>query len=103
MQGCNCLFCFVFGGGGFRLCGAVLDFVDRRSYIKIWDLETKEEIGILKIENENENQENPKKKKKNAVLCTCLTWSHDGKTLFAGYTDKKIRVWTLISGDEYAN
>ena len=78
----------------------MLDFVDRKSYIKIWDLETKEEIGILKIYEEHQYAESPheKKEKKNPLLCTCLTWSHDGLTLFAGYTDKKIRIWALISG-----
>jgi guanine nucleotide-binding protein subunit beta-2-like 1 protein len=25
--------------------------------------------------------------------CTSLAWSADGNTLFAGYTDKLIRVW----------
>jgi guanine nucleotide-binding protein subunit beta-2-like 1 protein len=27
--------------------------------------------------------------------CTSLAWSADGQTLFAGYTDKKIRVWQV--------
>ncbi len=27
--------------------------------------------------------------------CTCLAWSADGQTLFAGYTDNLIRVWQV--------
>ncbi|KAJ3424864.1 receptor for activated protein kinase c rack1 [Anaeramoeba flamelloides] len=29
-----------------------------------------------------------------------LAWSHDGNTLFVGYTDNKIRVWAVESEDE---
>ena len=27
--------------------------------------------------------------------CLCLAWSTDGQTLFAGYSDNKIRVWQV--------
>jgi guanine nucleotide-binding protein subunit beta-2-like 1 protein len=30
-----------------------------------------------------------------APECTSLAWSEDGQTLFAGYTDKVIRVWQV--------
>jgi len=86
-----------FSPNRYWLCGAVGEA------IKIWDLETKGEVGILKTaksqqELESEMQGGKKKKKKGLpVLCTCMAWSHDGKTLFAGYTDNKVRVWSLIT------
>ena len=30
-----------------------------------------------------------------APVCLSLAWSSDGQTLFAGYTDKLIRVWQV--------
>jgi len=30
-----------------------------------------------------------------APVCLSLAWSADGQTLFAGYTDKLIRVWQV--------
>lgn len=50
-------------------------------WIKIWDLEQKVLVDELKTTRESEAQ------------CTSLAWSHDGQTLYAGYTDKQIRVW----------
>ena len=29
--------------------------------------------------------------------CVSIAWSADGQTLFAGFTDNKLRVWTVIS------
>lgn len=29
--------------------------------------------------------------------CTSLAWSADGQTLFAGYTDKVVRVWVVTA------
>jgi len=85
-----------FSPNRYWLCGAVGEA------IKIWDLETKGEVGILKTaksqqETVEEQQGKKKKKKGLPVLCTCMAWSHDGKTLFAGYTDNKVRVWSLIT------
>ena len=82
-----------------RLCGAVGE------EIKIWDLETKGEVGTLKTqktvkENEEKQQKGKSKKRGLPVLCTCMAWSHDGKTLFAGYTDNQVRVWSLITPEE---
>lgn len=54
------------------------------SSIIIWDLGSKEKQCELKIEDGEKNTE-----------VTCLSWSHDGKVLYAGYTDNKIRVWAL--------
>lgn len=90
-----------FSPNRYWLCGAVGEA------IKIWDLETKGEVGILttaqfKAEAAEEQGTKKKRKKGLPVLCTCMAWSHDGKTLFAGYTDNKVRVWSLItqSADE---
>lgn len=57
--------------------------------IKIWDLEGKVIVDELKPElmTAGSGREPPK--------CTCLAWSADGQTLFAGYTDKLIRVWQV--------
>jgi len=88
-----------FSPNRYWLCGAVGEA------IKIWDLETKGEVGILKTaksqSDAQEEREGKKKKKKGLpVLCTCMAWSHDGKTLFAGYTDHKVRVWSLITPNQ---
>jgi len=28
-------------------------------------------------------------------FCTSLAWSADGTTLYSGYTDNKVRVWSV--------
>jgi len=83
-----------FSPNRYWLCGAVGDT------IKIWDLETKEVVGILEYGRESQEEKKKKRKEPLPVICTCLAWSHDGKTLFAGYTDHKVRVWSLISNKE---
>jgi guanine nucleotide-binding protein subunit beta-2-like 1 protein len=35
--------------------------------------------------------------KARAPHCTCLQWSADGSTLFAGYSDSLIRVYAVTS------
>lgn len=30
--------------------------------------------------------------------CISLAWSADGQTLFCGYTDNEIRIWTVTNG-----
>lgn len=88
-----------FSPNRYWLCGAVVDFVSHESHIKIWDLETKDEIGKLRAPSQDEEDETKKKKKKaRDAVCTCLTWSQDGRTLFAGYTDCSVKIWSLISG-----
>lgn len=56
----------------------------------IWDLESKNVVDDL---NAHENEERSRK----ALVphCTSLAWSADGATLFAGYSDTKIRVWAV--------
>lgn len=73
------------------------------SSIKIWDLESKAEVGVLELTELNEVQPDEERRraiKKVPTLCTCLAWSADGSTLFAGYTDQLIRVYRL-SRSEY--
>jgi len=62
------------------------------SAIKIWDLETKNIIDELRPEVVN-----PAGGKKKAKLPTVLSlaWSADGQTLFSGYSDHVIRVWSV--------
>jgi guanine nucleotide-binding protein subunit beta-2-like 1 protein len=56
--------------------------------VKIWDLESKEKIAEL----EPSFEVGPKALK---PYCTSLQWSSDGSTLFTGYTDNKVYVWTV--------
>lgn len=58
--------------------------------IKIWDLEGKIVVDELKQEviSKAESKAEPPQ-------CMCLSWSADGQTLFAGYTDNIIRVWQV--------
>jgi len=59
--------------------------------IRVWDLEKKETIAELIPESNSNN----KKKKEKRPVCVSLAWSHDGTTLFSGYTDNTIRVWSI--------
>ena len=45
-------------------------------------------VDTLRVE-ESENGKAP--------ACTCLAWSADGSTLFAGYTDNIIRVYAVTA------
>lgn len=56
------------------------------SSIKIWDLEGKVVVDELRQEVMSKSE---------PPNCTCLAWSADGQTLFAGYTDNMIRVWQV--------
>jgi len=67
------------------------------SSVKIWDLETKQVVTELKLEKPEEQPKGKKAKKNVPVQCISLAWSSDGSTLFAGYTDKIIRVWQVES------
>jgi guanine nucleotide-binding protein subunit beta-2-like 1 protein len=57
--------------------------------IKIWDLEGKVVVDELRQEVISTGS------KAQPPQCTCLAWSADGQTLFAGYTDNLIRVWQV--------
>ena len=75
----------VFSPVRYWLCAATA------SAIKIWDLESKVCVADLKPDF-------PEKSKKAVpIQCISLAWSADGTTLFAGYTDNVIRVWSVVS------
>jgi guanine nucleotide-binding protein subunit beta-2-like 1 protein len=59
--------------------------------IMIWDLESKAPVANLTNEFPDFGiQPNHPK-----PACLSLAWSHDGSTLYAGYTDSLIRVWAV--------
>lgn len=73
----------VFSPNRYWLCAATT------SGIKIWDLESKEEVALLKPELEERGP------KALDPYCTSLCWSADGTTLYSGYTDNVVRVWSV--------
>lgn len=70
----------VFSPNRYWLCAATDEC------IKIWDLESKIVVDTLAPEE----TKSPK-----VPGCVSLQWSADGSTLFAGYTDGVIRVYTV--------
>lgn len=77
----------VFSPNRYWLCAATDEC------IKIWDLESKVVVDMLRPEEIAYGETAPKK----AAQCTCLAWSADGSTLFAGYTDSIIRVYSVTA------
>jgi len=63
--------------------------------IKIWDLETKNIVDELKPEVVSTSAN--RKKGSQAPDVLSLAWSADGQSLFAGYTDNTIRIWSVSS------
>jgi len=78
----------VFSPIRYWLCAATA------STIKIWDLESKNCVAELKPENVNAPAA-AGKSKAIPIQCISLAWSANGNTLFAGYTDNIIRVWSV--------
>ena len=74
----------VFSPNRYWLCAATDDS------IKIWDLESKIVVDTLRPDLEELGETK-------MPSCTCLAWSADGSTLFAGYTDNVIRVYAVTS------
>jgi guanine nucleotide-binding protein subunit beta-2-like 1 protein len=74
----------VFSPIRYWLCAATA------SSIKIWDLESKVVVDELKPDIQQSKKAVP-------IQCISLSWSSDGSTLFAGYTDSIIRVWSVQS------
>jgi guanine nucleotide-binding protein subunit beta-2-like 1 protein len=75
-----------FSPNRYWLCAAT------NSCIRVWDLESKTVVDELRDENAGSIG-----KKAAVPACTSLAWSADGQTLFSGYTDNLIRVWTTTS------
>jgi len=74
----------------YWLCAAT------ESSIRIWDLEAKVVIAELNPEGKDGNERDPADKKKRATpQCTSIAWSLDGSTLYSGYTDNMVRVWSV--------
>jgi guanine nucleotide-binding protein subunit beta-2-like 1 protein len=73
----------VFSPNRYWLCAAT------QESIKMWDLESKQAVGDLAPDFPAMSE---KAQKPYAVS---LAWSADGNTLYAGYTDSKLRVWTV--------
>jgi len=70
----------VFSPIRYWLCAATA------STIKIWDLESKQVVCKLTPDFNYGKKTVP-------IQCISLAWSADGQTLFAGYTDNKVRIW----------
>jgi len=77
------VYSLVFSPNRYWLCAAT------ETSIKIWDLESKTVVADLSPDF------GPKGKKALRPACLCLAWSSDGQTLFSGYSDKVIRVWSV--------
>jgi len=77
----------VFSPIRYWLCAATA------SSIKIWDLESKICVADLKPEPPATNSSG--KTKAIPIQCISLAWSANGNTLFAGYTDNLIRVFSV--------
>ena len=80
----------VFSPNRYWLCAATDEC------IKIWDLESKVIVDTLRPEEFDLGNEEGAGHSR-APHCTSLAWSADGSTLFAGYSDKIIRVYVVTS------
>jgi len=77
-----------FSPNRYWLCAAT------NTEIKIWDLESKVEVDSLRpLINDGYEEMSGKM----LPHCTCLSWSADGSTLFAGYSDSIIRVYGVVT------
>lgn len=76
----------VFSPNRYWLCAAC------GSSIKIWDLENKVVVDELRPSVITSSESS---RSASSPECTSIAWSSDGTTLFAGYTDKLIRVWQV--------
>jgi len=82
----------VFSPIRYWLCAATA------STIKIWDLESKVCVDELKADfADKDKQREGSKNRSVPIQCISLAWSANGNTLFAGYTDNIIRVWSVSS------
>mmetsp|Transcript_6186 Transcript_6186/g.12972 ORF Transcript_6186/g.12972 Transcript_6186/m.12972 type:complete len:328 (-) Transcript_6186:46-1029(-) len=81
--------CLVFSPNRYWLCAAT------DSVVKIWDLESKVVVTELGVDMDDWNGDEETNFGKPPPRCISLAWSADGSTLFAGYTDAKIRVYVV--------
>jgi guanine nucleotide-binding protein subunit beta-2-like 1 protein len=72
-----------FSPNRYWLCAAT------QQSIKIWDLESKSIVDDIRPEFDKIGR------KSFAPYCVSLAWSADGATLYAGFTDNKIRVYSV--------
>jgi len=79
----------IFSPTNYWLCAAT------NTSIVIWDLETKAKVDPQEGLRAPDITLPGPGSKAQPISCTSLCWSADGKTLFAGYTDGNIRVWTV--------
>ncbi|KAF8893858.1 guanine nucleotide binding protein beta subunit [Infundibulicybe gibba] len=75
----------VFSPNRYWLCAATA------SCVKIFDLESKSIVDELKPAYTDVREEARQPE------CVSIAWSADGQTLFAGFTDNALRVWTVTS------
>jgi len=81
----------VFSPIRYWLCAATA------STIKIWDLESKVCVDELKPHFPIRcKHENIQKNRSLPIQCISLAWSQNGSTLFAGFTDNIVRVWSVL-------
>jgi len=75
--------CLTFSPNKYWLCAGT------DNGIKIWDLESKSVVADLTqdIPDFDAQSKSPR--------CLCLAWSADGSTLFAGYTDSRVRAFEV--------
>jgi len=83
----NTINSLIFSPNRYWLCAAT------DTAIKIWDLESKSVVAEL---NKDIQDFNPRYGK--APQALSLAWSHDGNTLYSGYSDNVIRVWSVLRG-----
>lgn len=83
LEGGDVILSLVFSPNRYWLCAAT------QSSIKMWDLESKNPVCDLRPDFP------PVGKKAQLPYAVSLAWSADGNTLFAGYTDGNVRVWTV--------
>lgn len=78
-----------FSPNRFWLCAAT------QTSIKIWDLESKKLIENSNFKDNTSPSPSRKHTKASQHYCTCLEWSAEGSTLFAGCTDGRIFVYSV--------
>ncbi|KAK5972909.1 hypothetical protein GCK32_002327 [Trichostrongylus colubriformis] len=81
LNGNDVIHAMAFSPNRYWLCAAV------GPVIKIWDLEDKREIEELKPDITGKTMTAPQ--------CVSLAWSQDGQTLYAGYTDNVILLFSI--------